>query len=202
MREKPCRIWDTFLRISPISDEAPIAEDSWFQAKGVSPGAPHILRLLQHEVIPLIRDRLSNKKLMQHVNNYKPALDDRISGYFFLVHDSSSGVPAPPGDRDGYIHLRLYFWHARPRSRVQKLLGGSWVMTKPIRDEGTSIAGIDPRHIRGGDVGAIRKILKAQSELALQIVETYTDDVDLLTLIGQVRQNLHYLSNMFQIKVG
>ena len=188
---RPCGVWDTFLRIPDpaTSDEVPVAEDGWLDAKGVSPAAPAILRLLQREVVPLIR-RLENRSMRQ------------ISGYFFLIHNRESGVPTTADDRSAYIHMRLYFCGVRSRAAVQKLLGGEWVMTRAIYDEGTSIAGIDPKFIRGGSVDAIREILKKQSELALQIVRTYTDDVDPLALIGQVRQCLHYLSNMLQMRVS
>lgn len=190
-QEERCAIWDTFLRIpsGATSDEVPPVDPSWLDMKGVYHSAPALLRLLQREVIPLVRRTMTG-------------YDQPVSNYFFVVHDRESGVPTTADDKSGYIQMRLYFWATTTLSKVQKLLGDKWVMTKPIHDEGMKIAGIDEKFIRDGKVDAVRDILKAQSHLALQIVDTYTDDVDLLILIQQVRQNLHYLSNMFQMRVS
>lgn len=182
-----CRVWDTFLRIPDPSttDLAPVADAGWLEAKGVSASAPIVLRLLRREVLPLVRRR--------H--------DQPIRGYFFLVHNRESGVPTTKEDKGAYIHMRLYFYDAKTPQQVAKLIGDQWEMTRPIREESEDIAGIDRKFVRSGSADAIREILKAQSELVLKIIETYTDDVDTLVLIGQVRQCLHYVANMCQIKV-
>ncbi len=193
-REPACKIWDMFLRIPDpnTSDEAPIADDKWFEAKGVYPSAPAVLRLLQREVLPLVYRFHYNKK------------GDSVhltTGYFFLVHDRNSGVPTTVDDKGGYIHMRVYFSIPKTYARAKKLIGGKWEMLRPIYEESADIAGIDKKLIRRRGADAIREILKTQSQLALHIVAMYTDDVDPMVLIQQVRQNLHFLANMFQIKL-
>jgi hypothetical protein len=188
-REAPCSIWDAFLRISEpnTADEVPVAEPGVLEVKG----APEVLKLLRNEVLPLVR------KLSAVRTNL---VSDQISGYFFLVHNRESGVPTTREDKGAYIHLRLYFYYLNKRARVEQILGDKWEMLTPIRLESSEIAGIDKKHLRDGSVDVIRDILKKQSELAMQIINAYTDDVDPLVMIGQVRQNLHYLANMFQMK--
>lgn len=191
-RQPSCKVWDAFLRIPDPSttDEAPVADESWFATKGVYSSAPAVLRLLQREVLPLVR-RLTT------------GYDQSIGGYYFLVHDRESGVPTTKEDKGGYIHMRFYFWAAKTSSGVQKILGDKWEMLRPIHDEGDKVAGIDEKLLRNRSEGAaaIREILKAQSELALKIVETYVDDADPLVVIQQIRQCLHWTANMFQMKV-
>jgi hypothetical protein len=193
-REAPCRIWDAFLRIPEpnVSDEVPVVEPGVLEAKGVYGSAPAVLRLLRREVLPLVR-RLAAILTAQ--------VSDQISGYFFLVHARESGVPTTKEDRGAYVHLRLYFYYSNSRARIEQLLGDKWEMLTPIRLESAEIAGVDKKSLRSGDVNAVRDILKKQSELALQIVDAYVDDVDPLVMVQQVRQILHFQANQFQMKV-
>jgi hypothetical protein len=74
-------------------------------------------------------------------------------------------------------------------------------MLTPVSEESAEIAGVDRKSLRDGSVDVIRDILKKQSELALDIIDAYVDDVDPLVMVQQVRQILHFSANQFQMKV-
>lgn len=188
-RQPASRIWDAFLCIpdANTSDLAPVADEGWLASKGAYASAPVVLKLLQLEVVPLIR-----------------RLDDEAALYmagdcYFLVHAYGSGVPTTPDDRSAYIHLRLYFREAH-RS-ISHLLSDKWVMHTSVLDESEEIAGIDRKLLKTGSVDSIRAALRNQSYWLLELLEAYRDDADPVLLLGQVRQNLHFFANMCQIKI-
>jgi hypothetical protein len=188
-RQPASRIWDAFLRIpdANTSDLAPVADEGWLASKGAYASAPIVLKLLQLEVVPLIR-RLEDEQLIDLVDNS-----------FFLVHAYGSGVPTTSDDRGAYIHLRLYFHEAH--KNISHLFSNKWAMLTPVLDESDEIAGIDRKLLKNRSVGTIRELLRLQSRWVLELLEAYRDDVDPVLLLGQVRQNLHFFANMCQIKI-
>lgn len=176
-------VWDTFLRIPEpaTSDVAPSVDAEWLSARGINPGAPALLQRLREDVLPLVR-----------------RLEKKLDRWFFLVHDRSSGVPCLPSEDGGYVHLRLSF----KRAVAEPHLPGKWQMTRAITDEGSVIGGVDLKLLQSRDSACIRELLAMQSAWVLRVVEWHRADADEAAMLKQVRQLLHYFSNMTQMRVA
>ncbi len=170
--------WDTFLRIQPreTSDCAPIG-DEWCAAMGCTSGAGEVLDLLRKHVLPLVRGTKG------------------LDYFFYLVHDYTSGVPVSPAiDKADYIHLRLVFTEPVHTLTIQS----PWEMTKSVDPSGT---GFDDGILIGGAEAGHRLIGKA-SAFVLDLIEAHKSDADVLAVIKNVRQYLHFIANMTQVRVA
>lgn len=176
--------WETFLRVSTTeamtSDEVSDADDAYLISKGVESIAPYMMRLIRDEVLPLIRSLQKNNDL---------------EWFSFLLHSRESGVPTTEDDKGVYIHLRLSF----NRPQVKLKLPRDWVMTRSIKLS-EEIGGVDGKALVGG-TKTMWLLIGAQAALMLDFVEAYKPHTEVLTLIKQTRQFLHYSANMFQMKV-
>jgi hypothetical protein len=177
--------WETFLRIEPLADEAPVLDEAWCAARGVSPLALPLIRHLRRDVLPLIR-KLEGFGLFW---------------YCFLVHDRSSGVPTTEDDRDPYIHLRFELV-PKPWQGEEDMLGflsSSWKMTRQI-ELPDQIAGLNLKY--RFDAPTAWRIIASQSRWLLELIEEHGSDVDDGTVLQHVRQFLHYFANATQIRVA
>lgn len=111
-------------------------------------------------------------------------LQQHLAWYMFLIHDYSSGVPNKSDDKHSYVHLRLVF-----KKPCVPVLPDKWQMTY-ARPEAADTNGVYPR------------LIGYQSECMLRIIEHLQDVTEELALIKQMRQILHYFSNMAQMKIA
>lgn len=171
--------WESFWPLpDPLqSDRAPELDAAWLAARGIDPGAPLVLRCLREEVLPLVRRMERAQSLLW---------------YSFLVHGHASGVPTVPDDRRTFIHLRL----VTQRGAVPQLPVG-WLFTRqqPLSPQ---IAGVQTSALAARSADAAWRLIGAQSEWVLAFVEQHAD-ADVLDLLRNARQFLHFFVNMMQM---
>ena len=153
----------------------PELDPAWLAARGIDPGAPFVLQCLRDEVLPLVR-RLER--------------EGALAWYSFLVHGYASGVPTVPDDRRNFVHLRFV-----ARSGVAPQLPAGWLFTRQ-QALSTEIAGIRTSAL--ADVEAVWRLIGAQSEWVLALIEQHKD-ADVLDLLRNTRQFLHFFVNMTQM---
>lgn len=184
---KRSRDWDTFLRVpGPSTTNLASMDAGWLSQHGAHWTSPIVIGLLRDEVLPLVRSlERSNSNLMS---------------YFFLVHDYQSGVPVSAMDKASYIHLRLKF--EEPTLYVQKSETSAWEMTRPIIDDGESPSGVEDTLFRAGYDRPAQIVLWQQSKWVLDVLEMHKQTADTGQMVLQMRQFLHYFSNMTQMRVA
>lgn len=178
------KVWETFLLISPgTTDEAPAADPAYLIAKGMEPEAPQVLRLLRQHVIPAI-ELLKTEKL---------------NWYSFLVHNRDSGVPTTEDDKNCYIHLRVRF-----EDKIDLRLPLPFCMTRPI-ELGREVAGVDRKLLAAqpfDPIDLVWDLIGEQSQFLVRVVGLHRDGIDDFELLKQIRQFLHYFSNMTQMRIA
>ena len=177
-------IWEAFLRVGDgaFSDEAPALDEAWGQARGIGALSSQVIRRLRRDVLPLTR-RLQARYGVRWLS--------------FLIHDRDSGVPAPPEDREAYVHLRF---QGRPDwsvEEMQSILGGSWLWVRSV-ELPNEIAGIRP--VLNSDHAWA--LLGEQSLWMLDLIARHSLEVDDATVLQHVRQFLHFFANMVQMRVA
>lgn len=190
------KIWNAYLPIggSVKTLEPPGAAAAWCMARGIDGDAPAVLRVVRHDVLPLIRTLERKTDLL---------------GFSLLVHDRTSGVPCPAEDTTVYVHLRLQFLTTQCLQRTLKRLV---LLPKPrSRAEAKMFAAasetaqrlcyLTPVVKESVEDKVVHIALDAQAAWYLRFIQhrvTLTD----AELLGAIRQHLHYFANMAQMRVA
>jgi hypothetical protein len=183
---KKSKQWSVCLPIGGAlkAAEAPDADLTWLATRGIEGEALNVLRLLRRQVLPHVRWLERQQGLVS---------------YHFLVHDRTSGVPCPPEDTTAYIQLRC--WFKRPVDGT-RLFSAPWCYLRALdeKPEMAKIAGVDEEQISGG-VRAAWDFLNAQSAWYLRLIGDFDEKVGDAVVLQHVRQFLHFLANMSQMRI-
>lgn len=106
-----------------------------------------------------------------------------LLSYSFLVHDRTSGVPCPAEDHSAYIHLRLVL---KNKLSAKRFLSNKWVYVSLVTTTEKE--------------RFVHEVLDRQAAWYLSLIERgeKLSDIDLLR---DIRQFLHYFSNMSQMRI-
>lgn len=175
------RVWKTYLRIDStiLGDTPPVADPVWLQARGIEESSPIVIGLIRKHILPL---RLK----------YGPA---SLPKMWFLVHNRESGVPCDEKDKGAYLDITLFF-HTPKALR----LPAPFVMTH-VSSLGSACAGWDLDKLKGG-IFSVYEMLNRQAMLVLEFMHAFDPKVDDLTVLKHLRQYLHYLSNISQMRIS
>lgn len=121
-----------------------------------------------------------------------------IEWYAFLVHDRFSGVPTTPDDDGLYYHVTLGLAAGVEPERLLYALPAWCVMTRKMAVT-MEIQGIDRSALRGDAIEEAWRIIGAQSEWFLDLLDAHKPDREVD--YRQVAQFLHYFANMAQLRV-
>ena len=179
-------VWKAYLPVGPLCARVSRTDVAFFAARGVDRehlvGALVVLHLIRRGVLPLLRGLEESP--------------GGLASFSFLVHDRSSGVPAPEGDDSPYLDLTLMFRQEVGREAFSRDLR----FVRPM-EEITEVAGVDIERMRGG-AGRFQAVLSAQSAWYRMLLESYEEEMTDVDLLKQVGQHFHYFANMSQLTVG
>lgn len=179
-KPKTSTVWRTFLKIdSPLlQDKAPVADALWLAQQGMNESSPIVVGLLRRHVVML-----------------QKILGPRLKWMWFFVHNRESGVPTTEDDKAAYLDITLVFDYPTTFSLLRP-----YVMTRP--DElSNACAGWDLTKLRSGtkDVHGLHNM---QAQMVLQFLKCFHSDVDTMTILKHMRQYLHYLANVTQMRIA
>lgn len=176
---KISRVWRTFLKIdsSLLKDKAPVADALWLAQQGMNESSPIIVELLREHVLPLFQ--------RQHV-----------LALWFFVHNRESGVPTTEDDKGTYLDITLEF-HV-PQGLE---LGAPFVMTRPDKFS-EQCAGWDLKALNPAGIQIVRILHNMQARMLLQFIASFNKDADTMTILKHMRQYLHYLANVTQMRIA
>lgn len=178
---KPSRVWRTFLKIdsSLLKDKAPVADALWLAQQGMNESSPIVVELLREHVWPLV--------LVNHPTQI-----------WFFVHNRESGVPTTEDDKSAYLDITLVF----PIARGLKL-DAPFVMTRPDKLS-EQCAGWDLKQlkVRGMEIELVHRLHDTQARMLLQFIASFKKDADTMTILKHLRQYMHYLANVTQMRIA
>lgn len=178
------RVWRTFLKIdsSMLADKAPVADPLWLAQQGMNESSPIVLELLRERVLPLYR-------------HHQP---ERI---WFFVHNRESGVPTTEDDKGAYLDITLVF--DKPRDLASRIVNidAPFVMTRPDKLS-EQCAGWDLTKLNSRKIGIVYALHNMQAQMLLEFIASFNKDADTMTLLKHLRQYMHYLANVTQMRIA
>ncbi len=121
-----------------------------------------------------------------------------VAWYGFLVHDHTSGVPAPA--TGPHLHLRVQLGPRIRFAQFQKRLPPTCVMTRMVSQPiPRALDSVDVTALKGGDVANGWGVLGESSEWVLRMLAAH--DRKTAVPVQNVAQFLHYLGNQLLVSV-
>lgn len=146
------------------------------------PQTANPINIIRSQVYPLI-SRLKGKDIM--------------NWYSFLIHDRRSGVPTSEDDDNPYFHIRF---DLKRTIDPTDFLPDYCLMTRRIgRSDVEDITGIVKFLLRGERIEEAWRIIGEQSKWLLNMLNIHKEDFDVPP--DQIRQFLHYFSNMSALQI-
>lgn len=181
---KVSRVWRTFLKIdsSLLKNKAPVADALWLAQQGMNESSPIVLELLREHVVPMYE-----------------AIKPEIEWVWFFVHNRDSGVPTTEDDKAAYLDITIVLRSHLVVSTIG--LDAPFVMTRPDKLS-AQCAGWDLKQLNKGGVEIVHALHNMQARMLLQFIAGFNKDADTMTILKHLRQYMHYLANVTQMRIA